>query len=403
LATEAQRPRDSTVLWRAGWVLPVVSDPIRDGAVVTRGDRILWVGSAAETVAAEHEVRDLGSGVLLPGLINAHCHVELSHLAGAVPAGAGFSDWVGELVRQRVGESRERVREAAEPALLSMAERGTVAVGDISNRLEHLDLFAAAGLRAVVFHELLGWDPALANRVLAAAEARLADLHIPPGVRVVLAAHAPHSVSAPLFAGLRSRGGPASLHLAESPDEARFLQSGDGPWRAFLDRRVGAVPFVAPAVSAVRYVDRLGVLRPDLLAAHCVQTDPADARLLAARGVSVALCPRSNAYLGVGRAPLPTLLAAGVNVCVGTDSLASAPSLDVLEDLRALHAEHAAIAPARLLEMATHNGARALGLHDLGTLEPGRAAAFAYLPAERDVRDPLAYLLHGQTRAERVS
>jgi cytosine/adenosine deaminase-related metal-dependent hydrolase len=211
-------------------------------------------------------------------------------------------------------------------------------------------------------------------------------------------------VSPELFAALGRRGGPACLHLAESPDEQRFLSSADGPWRAFLaSRGLGQVAFQAAGTSAVRYADSLGILRPGLLAVHCVQADVAECRLLAERGVSVAVCPRSNRFLGVGVAPVAELLAAGVNVCVGTDSLSSSPSLDVLDDLRALHAALPGLTPAALLELATRNGARALGLADLGTLEAGKTAALAFLPAERRIKDPLAYLLHGAARATRLA
>ena len=391
------------VFLAAGWVLPVSAAPIRDGAVAVEDGRIAWVGPAETAERSGAEVRDLGAGVLLPGLVNAHCHLELSHLAGAVAAGSGFSEWVGALVSARSSESGEQVRAAAGSAALGMAAAGTAAVGDVSNRLEHLDLLAAAGLRAVVYHELIGWDPARAEAVLAAAEARVAALKALPGVAVELAAHAPHSVSPELFAALRRRGGPASLHLAESPDEERFLRSGDGPWCGFLESRgLGHVPFVAPGTSAVRYADSLGVLHPGLLAVHCVQATPDDCRLLAERGVSVAVCPRSNRFLGVGLPPVAEMLAAGVNVCVGTDSLASSPSLDVLADLRALHAELPDMPPSRLLEMATVNGARALGLGDLGALAPGKTAALAFLAAQRRIKDPLAYLLHSTVRATRL-
>jgi aminodeoxyfutalosine deaminase len=388
------------VLLRAGWVVPVSGPAIRDGIVAVESGRVAWVGAADAPDRPPAEERDLGPGVLLPGFVNAHCHLELSYLAGAVPGAGGFSDWVGKLVAQRVGESGDGLRSAADLAARAMVAAGTVAVGDISNRLAHLDLMAAAGLRAVVFHELIGWDPGRAQDVLSAAEAALRSLTPQAGIEVKLAAHAPYSVSPALFAALRAHGGPACVHLAESPDEVRFLRTGDGPWVDFLaSRGLDQVPFTAPGTSPVKYLDDLGVLHPRLLAVHCVQVDVEDARLLAARGVSVAVCPRSNRHIGVGTPPVPELLAAGVNVCVGTDSLASAPTLDVLADVRALHATFPQIAPATLIEMATRNGARALGLDDLGTLEPGQIGALAFMPSDRRLKDPLAYVLHSEAKA----
>ncbi len=389
-------------LLRAGWVVPVAGGPLRDGAVAVADGRITWVGSWRSPARPAGEAVDLGAGVLLPGLVNAHCHVELSHLAGAVPVAGGFSAWVAELVARRGSETRDEVRAAAAVALEGLARAGTVAVGDVSNRLEHLDLFEAAGLRALVFHELLGWDPARAGEIAHAADERLASLPARTGVSVRLAAHAPHSVSAALFAALAERGGPASVHLAESPDESRFLLSGDGPWRAFLDQRVGPVPFVPPGSSPVRYLDRLGVLRRGLLAVHCVQADRGECRLLAERGVRVVLCPRSNRSLGVGLPPVEELLEAGVEACLGSDSLASAPTLDVLDDLRLLRREFPALPVHRLVEMATRHGAQALGFDDLGTLERGKRAALAFVPSEGEIDDAWAYVADCDVPARRV-
>jgi cytosine/adenosine deaminase-related metal-dependent hydrolase len=211
-------------------------------------------------------------------------------------------------------------------------------------------------------------------------------------------------VSAALLQALRARGGPASIHLAESEAETVFLATGDGEWAGFLARRgLGGVPFRAPRASPVRYLEALGVLDPGLVAAHCVRVDGEDRALLARRGVHVALCPRSNRNLGVGLPPLPDLLADGVRVCLGTDSLASADSLDLLEDLALLHRVYPQVEPETLVRMATRAGAEALGFEDLGTLGPGRAAAMAFAPAPSNEADPCAFLASGQARLRPVA
>src|SRR5262245_52618526 len=322
-------------LLRAEWIVPVDRAPIRDGRVAVRGGRIAWVGAAGEAGEPQGRLRDLGHGVLLPGLVNAHAHLELSHLPGAVDAHAGFVPWVRSLVGRRGQDADETVRAAAARAIEGLAERGTVAVGDVSNGLAHLDLLAASKLDAVVFYELLAWDPERAEAVLAAAESRVDALRssLRPGLEIRLAAHAPHSVSAALFEGLARAGGPAALHLAESPSESRFLATGNGDWAEFLrERGLGHVEFTPPGTRPVPYVDGLGVLHDRLVAAHCVHVDDADLVTLARRGVHVAICPRSNRRLGVGIPPVPAMLKAGVRVCLGTDSLASVDHLDLLQD-----------------------------------------------------------------------
>jgi cytosine/adenosine deaminase-related metal-dependent hydrolase len=220
---------------------------------------------------------------------------------------------------------------------------------------------------------------------------------------VRLAAHAPHSVSLPLLRALAREGGPAAIHLAESAAEQRFLSDGDAEWSAFLGRRgVGHVSFAPPRTTPVRYLDGLGALHPGLVAAHCVHVDADERALLARRGVFVVVCPRSNRRMGVGIPPVPEMLAAGVEVCLGTDSLASADSLDLLQDAAALHREFPALEPAAIVRMATATGARALGLGDLGVIARGKRAALAFAAAPGTVADPLDFLVSGEARARRV-
>jgi cytosine/adenosine deaminase-related metal-dependent hydrolase len=276
-------------------------------------------------------------------------------------------------------------------------------VGDVSNALAHLDLIGDSSLRARVFFELIGWDPAVADRVLDAAHARLGSLNLPDTITVALAAHAPHSVSPALLTALVEAGGVSAMHLAESPHERRFLHGRDPEWSAFLARRgLGHVAFVPPHLSPVRFVDRLGVLHPGLLAAHGVQVDEPDCALLAARGVTVVLCPRSNRALDIGLAPVPELRAAGVRLAIGTDSLASVPSLDLWEDVLALHRAFPSLEPEWLVRAATRGGAEALGFPGLGQIASGAEAAFAFTEGPPSLSDPLAFLLSGEARLRGV-
>jgi len=394
-------------LFRSGWLLPITDAPIRDGLVAVSGDRVVWLGRVGDPGQPEAPLCDLGEGVLLPGLVNAHCHLELSHLAERVPGDpGGFLPWVEGVVASRGQHSDAEAAAAVDAAIQGLEAGGTVAVGDVSNTLAHLDRLRASRLHAVVFLELLAWDPARAAETLAWGDGLLREraARLRPGLELRLAAHAPHSVSPELLRLLSERGGPAAIHLAESPDETQFLADGGGPWAGFLVARgLGHVAFAAAQRSPVRYADSLGVLHPGLLAAHAVHVDAADRAVLAERGVHVALCPRSNASLAVGRADVPALHAAGVKLCLGSDSLASAASLDVLEDAVLIQRQFPELAPAAILRMATLGGAEALGFGELGQLAPGRRAALAYAPASSTPRDPQAFLLSGEARLERVA
>jgi cytosine/adenosine deaminase-related metal-dependent hydrolase len=387
----------------ASWVLPIVGPPLRHGRVAVDAGRVAWVGRRGDPGEPEGPVRDLGEGVLLPGLVNAHCHLELSHLAGRLVFADGFVPWVEDVVASRTRFAEAEIHAAAAGAVRFLEEHGTVAVGDVSNALGHLDLLAASRLAAVVFLELLAWDPDKADATLAWAEERARSVApvLRPGLEVRLAAHAPHSVSPALLRRLVARGGPAAIHLAESRDEAAFLANGGGGWPAFLERRgLGHVTFAVPGASPVRYAESLGVLHPRLVAAHGVQVDETDRRVLACHGVTVVLCPRSNRNLGVGIADVPALLAAGVRLALGTDSLASAETLDVLEDAVLLHRQFRRLDPGAIVRMATLGGAEALGLADRGAIAPGKRAELVFAAGE--AAEPCDWLLSGEPRLRPV-
>jgi cytosine/adenosine deaminase-related metal-dependent hydrolase len=371
------------------WIVPVSRPPVPNGWVMVDQGRILAVGAGDPGLP----VRDLGPGVLLPGLVNAHCHLELSHLATRLPGGR-FVPWIESLVVSRGSATAEESREAVRAAVAGMTAGGTVAVGDISNELAHLDLLGPVD--AVVFYELIGWDPARAGSVFSAALKRLGALPR-NGVEVRLAAHAPHSVSRELFALLGSRM--AAIHLAESESEVLFLRSGEGDWGRFLTGRGLTVAFNPPGKTPIAYLASLGMLHPGLLAAHCVQADREDVSLLRESSCSVVVCPRSNRFLGLGLPPVPSLLEAGVRVCVGTDSLASAPTLDVWDDVLALKEAFPEISWETLVGLATQGGADALGLHGLGSLEEGKKARFAFVPLPAPPPDPWSGLSRSRPRS----
>jgi len=390
-------------LYRAAVVLPVTAPPIRDGYVTVRDGVVTGVGPIEERPSGPGITEtDLGSVLLMPGFVNAHTHLELSHLAGAVPGERGFVPWIEDQLRVRAERPPEEVPEGINRAIAALEAGGTAAVADVTNSLAALKPLAASRLHALVLHEILGFDPARAEAVMeqttAARSAAVADVEaLAPNsaIRVEVAAHAPHSISRELFALLIKSGGIRSIHVAESKSEDEFVKHGGGEWREFLDRRVGPVPFNAPATGPVRYLDELGVLTKGLLAVHCVRVDDDDARLLAARGAVAVLCPRSNEFLGNGVPPLAMLLGSGIALALGTDSLASCASLDVLEDARVLSRRFPRVPKSILLHALTRGGALALGFERLGEITKGAAARFATLSFDGPApADPAAFILH---------
>ena len=390
-------------LLRAAWVVPVASPPIRDGYVLVREGRVVEVDHVSKRPASALAEVDLGSTVLLPGFVNAHTHLELSHLAGAVSGDRGFVPWIEDQLKVRAERPPAEVEPAIERAIAGMEARGTTAVADVSNTLAAVKALVRSNLSALVLHEILGVDPEKAGAISESArKLREGVAGAPPRVRIGVAAHAPHSISRELFGRLGSFG-VSSIHVAESASETQFLSDGSGDWRGFLDRRVGPVPFAPPRMSPVRYLDALGVLTPGILAVHCVRVDEDDARLLVERRAVAVLCPRSNRFLGNGLPPAALLAGSGVALAFGTDSLASCPSLDVLEDARLIARSFPRLPREVIIDALTRGGARALGFDDLGVIERGALARFAAIDFAGDPpADPLAFVLEDQAAARSV-
>jgi aminodeoxyfutalosine deaminase len=343
---------------------------LRDGTVVVEGDRITEVRPARVGDPAALD------GWILPGLINAHLHLELSK-GGLVPGGGGFMAWGRRLMTSgsRVGADAER------QAAQAMVEAGTAGVFDISNGGHTHAPLAAAGLRGVVQHELLGWSnrPGLAERIERAGEpVKAGPVSVRPGP------HAVYSTPPALMqAACAGRGGvPASLHLAEDPGELELVRDRSGP---FYDWLIGmGIPAAELSAfggggSLLDYLDGLGVLGPELFLVHGVYLDAGELGRLAERAVHLCLCPRSNLHISGDLPDVVAMIRAGVPLCLGTDSLASSPDLDVLGEVQLLTDAFPSVEPITWLQAATSGASRAIGRPDLGRLEVGRAPGLLLL------------------------
>lgn len=391
------------VLVRADWVCPIDRAPLADGWVAIDGTRIVAVGQGDDAPAAR-EVRAFGRAAVLPALVNAHTHLELSWLRGRVPPAGDFLTWVGGLMAERREPERFGDPATTPPiheAIDELTAAGTIAVGDISNALVTPLALAQAGVAAVVFHELIGFRVTNGAAHVAREQARH-DGMAGQEVRMRVAPHAPFSVSRELLGAIGAAatgvGAPAtSVHVAESPEEVQFLADGSGPWPARL-RALGAWrdDWQPPRQRPGDYLCDVGVLRPGALAVHGVQLTDAELERMAAREVTLVACPRSNRWVGVGDPPIARFLSSGIRLALGTDSLASCPDLNLFGELAALRRLAPAASARQLLSTATHDGAAALGLGaDLGTIAVGKRAALLAVALDGETDDPEEALLAG--------
>jgi len=388
----------------ADWILPIGEPPIAHGFVAIDHGRIVGVGVERERPS---DAVNLGRVAVLPALVNAHTHLELSYLHGRVPPGRRFTEWVRTLMalrREYPDPEAAEILTAARAAIAEARESGTGLIGDVSNTLVTVPLLREASMPAQVFYELLGFNaPDPVSRVVEAR--KKADAASGEEIRVSLAPHAPYSVAPPLFTAIRAdldarTNRVSSVHLGESIDEVEFVRETSGPLRELLEQLgvwTDAWQAVLPASkSPVAYLSDLEFLDRCVLVVHGVQFDGDDLSQLAALGITIASCPRSNRYVGAGDPPLEAFYAMDVDVAFGTDSLASVEDLNLFAELRAARALAPRVPARRLLESATLVGARALGFGAaFGSIEVGKHAALIAVRIPESVVDVEEYLVNG--------
>lgn len=380
----------------ADWVLPVEGEPIERGAIAIEGGRIAAVGTAAELGEGER----FPEAAIVPGLVNAHTHLEYAVYAG-FGDGLSFGPWISTHVERKRRLERPDMEAIARLGAAECLRSGITTVGDLAFSGASAHACAELGLRAIVYLEVFGAEAADALRQFEEKREYVATV-LSERVGLGVSPHAPYTCSTEVYAACASLGLPVATHLNESGDELDWLLRGRGPWQPF-----GELLVEPDGQSGIRRLAAAGLLDERMVAAHCVKVDDEEIGLLSRHGVAVAHCPRSNAMLGCGIAPLQALRAAGLRVCIGTDGVSSVPSHDFFEELRTVIAlarardERAdALSASETLELATLGGARALGFDgEIGSLVPGKRADVAivslsgspYLPWE----DPAAAVVYG--------
>jgi len=397
-------------VYRARWVISNRAGSIEDGAVVCSGGRIARVGQwsrVQEHVGARDAVEDFGESAILPGFVNAHTHLSLSDMKGRLRPTRHFAAWIGRLTARRLARTQGAIRRAVRRGAEESLAAGTVAGADVTTEPTFDDALAGGLIRWRVFGEVLRFGEA-GRRFTEERIADLEALRAQTGLEVGIAPHAPYTLGIEDFMRARreadARGWPVSAHLHETLDEIEFTRSGQGDLHKWLSLARFLPKDLAPlGKRPIPALAEAGFFKGPVLVAHGNYLTDEEMAILAQSRSSVAFCPRSHAFFGHADHPWRRLLAAGANVCLGTDSLASSPSLSILDEMRYLAAEHADADPRLLLEMATVRGARALGFaDDLGDLAEGLRADFAVVGPVAETKDPLAAILDGQGRVGRV-
>ena len=387
-----------TAIYSARWVLPITSPPIENGAVAVDGEIIAAVGAREDLVARfpGAATTDFGTSVLLPGLVNAHSHLELTVMRGFLESEeTDFFAWLRKLTIARMWMTDDDLFVSAACGAIEAARAGITCVGDSSSAAaQSMKALREIGLRGIVYQESFGPDPQFAHESVAKLRDQLADMNPLESakVRAGVSPHAPYTVSAPqleLIAQLAlDENLPLMMHAAESEAERLFVSEGTGPFAEGL--RARGIDWQGQQVSTIEYLARHRILETRPLLAHCITVNDTDVETIRSARAGVAHCPKSNAKLRHGRAPFAKFLSANLNVGLGSDSVASNNNCDILEEARfaTLLARSSIdfslcqstetqteVDATQALFTATLGGARALGLdNQIGSLAEGMQA-----------------------------
>ncbi len=356
------------------------STVIDKGAVIINKGIIQALGSA-ESITRRfpgHRGINLPNTVLMPGLINTHTHLELPSVVNNIRSRT-FPDWVLNLIRATRDLSQKDYTSAATNNINTLIKSGTTTVGEICTHDVSPGLLKQSRLRAVVFHEIIHNGQKRQVRLPSRSHSALVETGLSP--------HSPYTVSERALRSIsnvsRQHGIKLTMHVAESMDEIRLLQRKKSGLEKIYQFARWDLSWAPEASSSIEYLYHIGFLSPRLLAVHCVQLTDGDIKLIKKSGTAVAHCPRSNKELVIGRMPLKKMLDAGIRVGLGTDSLASSPSLSMWDEMRhalQLH-EKDGISAKEIFHLATRGGAKALGMDkEIGTIEPGKKADLIAIP-----------------------
>jgi len=396
----------TNMILRARTLLPVSQPPIENGAMVVSGNRIRAVGSWPDLRPhANEKIFDLGEVILLPGLINAHCHLDYTDMAGMLPPPKTFTDWIPLILSAKSGWGYSDYARSWLNGARMLERTGTTTVADIETVPDLLpDVWDATSLRVFSFLEMTGirarCDPA---EVLLTTVEKMDSLSH-PRCSASLSPHAPYS-TVPALLRLsakvaRERGQRLCVHVAESTEEFEMFMRARGEMFNWMQRNERDMSDCGLG-SPIRHLARHRVLGEHLLAIHVNFLTRGDAALLGQHGVHVVHCPRSHDYFRHPPFPRRQLVRAGVNVCLGTDSLATVrkmgkpnPELSMFEEMRELAANDPKLPPAEILRMATVNGARALGrAGQIGELSENALADLIAIPDTVKISDACRVVL----------
>ncbi len=399
-------------IFEADWICPVTAPVVPGGAIAVDDGRITEVGSTVDAAAGAGRVRFPGCAII-PGFVNAHTHLELTVLRGFLE-NLSFFPWLRELMRAKSQLTRDDFLVSARLGCIEALAAGVTTVGEVMEVGASWDAMRETGLQGIAYQEVFGPAESMVEESMSKLREKIRRYRPQetPLQRIGVSPHAPYTVSRKLFEAVRDyaarEGLRQTVHIAESEDECRFVRDGQGPFAEFHTQRgIAVTPF---GISPIEYLHGMGMLTPEMLLIHAIELSDRDLDILEATHPTVVHCPKSNAKLGHGMARVEEMLRSGLNVGLGTDSVASNNVVDMFEEMRSAVFQQRtrtgridSLKAASAFRMATLGGAECMGLQaQIGSLETGKRADFVVVdlndPALQPVYDPIEAMVYSASR-----
>jgi len=408
------------MIYAADVILPVTSEPVKNGAVLVKDGRVVSVGSAEALIAKnrDEDVKEFKNALLMPGLVNLHGHLECSSfdfLAKPTP----FSQWLDGIINASRKMQRNDWQDAARVGVQKYIESGITCTADITRTGAGLQAIAEMGMPAVIYFEAVGIDDRnLSDLVVDMLEQLKSAESVAKArnLKVGLSPHSPYTLSSEALKICseisKEYDLPLSVHLSETKSEVELVKDGTGPLADALSRRLklDIIKNGGSGKLPAEFLDGFGLLTNSLIAAHGVWLSDAEIELMKERGASVAVCPTSNELLKTGDAPVGKFIEHGLRFGIGTDSIASNPEIDLLLEARKLRSllekqpgatgGRSLVSPKEIIKMITIDAANLLGYgNELGSIEPGKRADFVIAGYDDQATDPYDYLVSNASKS----
>lgn len=363
--------------FRAKYLLTSPSTIIENGAVVIRNNKIDFAGSFSDISRNQlKSIADLGNSAIVPGLINAHAHLELTHLDGKIDFTGSFADWIRKIIEAKKTWTEQECSLSVRAGIKKCIEAGTTTIADVTRNGFSLKELQKSKLRKIVFYEVINFNPSQAETVVRDFKTRMNGMKGVPLLETGIFPHSPYTASKELYTQCSTVSDELkmliSTHISETDEEIDFLTKGAGNLADLLNDLNMLKEWVAPGLRPIAYLENLGILKSNVLLAHCNFVSHEELMMIKRAKAPVVFCPKSHRYFQHKNHPFRELLDHNINTALGTDSLASNDSLSILDEMKHLYNEESDMEPQDIFSMGTVGGASALGLRErIGRLEPG--------------------------------